>query len=65
MGKTALSDKKNNKSTYVNIVGVDNSIKRYNLLIEDAIIALDKISFDSESYNYLKDLAEYVIKREN
>jgi hypothetical protein len=35
------------------------------LLIEDAIIALDKISFDSESYNYLKDLAEYVIKREN
>ena len=65
LGKTALSDKKNNKSTYVNIVGVDNSIKRYNLLIEDAIIALDKISFDSESYNYLKDLAEYVIKREN
>ena len=65
LGKSALSDKKNNKSTYVNIVGVDNSIKRYNLLIEDAIIALDKISFDSESYNYLKDLAEYVIKREN
>ena len=65
LGKTALSDKKNNKSTYVNIVGVDNSIKRYNLLIEDSIIALDKISFDSESYNYLKDLAEYVIKREN
>ena len=65
LGKTALSDKKNNKSTYVNIVGVENSIKRYNLLIEDAIIALDKISFDSESYNYLKDLAEYVIKREN
>ena len=65
LGKTALSDKKNNKSTYVNIVGVDNSIKRYNLLIEDAIIALDKISFDSESYNYLKDLAEYIIKREN
>ena len=65
LGKTALSDKKNNKSTYVNIVGVDNSIKRYNLLIEDAIIALNKISFDSESYNYLKDLAEYVIKREN
>ena len=65
LGKTALSDKKNNKSTYANIVGVDNSIKRYNLLIEDAIIALDKISFDSESYNYLKDLAEYVIKREN
>ena len=65
LGKTALSDKKNNKSTYVNIVGVDNSIKRYNLLIEDAIIALDKISFDSESYNYLKDLAKYIIKREN
>jgi geranylgeranyl pyrophosphate synthase len=65
LGKTALSDKKNNKSTYANIVGVDSSIKRYNLLIEDAIIALDKISFDSESYNYLKDLAEYVIKREN
>ena len=65
LGKTALSDKKNNKSTYVNIVGVDNSIKRYNLLIEDSIIALDKISFDSESYNYLKDLAEYIIKREN
>ena len=65
LGKTALSDKKNNKSTYVNIVGVDNSIKRYNLLIEDAIIALDKISFDSESYNYLKDLAEYIINREN
>ena len=65
LGKTALSDKKNNKSTYANIVGVDNSIKRYNLLIEDSIIALDKISFNSESYNYLKDLAEYVIKREN
>ena len=64
LGKTALSDKKNNKSTYVNIVGVDNSIKRYNLLIEDAIIALDKISFNSKSHNYLKDLAEYIIKRE-
>ena len=65
LGKSALSDKKNNKSTYVNIVGVDSSVNRYNSLIKDAIITLDKISFDSESHNYLKDLAEYIIKREN
>ena len=65
LGKSALSDKKNNKSTYISIVGVDNSINRYNSLIKDAIITLDKISFDSESHNYLKDLAEYIIKREN
>ena len=65
LGKSALSDKKNNKSTYVNIVGVDRSVNRYNSLIKDAIITLDKISFDSESHNYLKDLAEYIIKREN
>ena len=64
LGKSSLSDKKNNKSTYVNIVGVDNSINRYNSLVKDAIIALDKISFNSKSHNYLKDLAEYIIKRE-
>ena len=64
LGKSSMSDKKNNKSTYVNIVGVDNSINRYNALVKDAIIALDKISFNSKSHNYLKDLAEYIIKRE-
>ena len=48
----------------VNIVGVNNSINRYNALVKDAIIALDKISFNSKSHNYLKDLAEYIIKRE-
>ena len=48
----------------VNIVGVDNSINRYNALVKDAIIALDKISFNCKSHNYLKDLAEYIIKRE-
>ena len=64
LGKSALSDKKNNKSTYISIVGIDNSINRYNSLIKDAIIALNKISFNSKSHNYLKDLAEYIIKRE-
>jgi geranylgeranyl diphosphate synthase type II len=64
LGKSPLSDKKNNKSTYVNIVGIDNSINRYNSLIKDAIIALDKVSFDNKSYNYLKDLAEFIIQRE-
>ena len=46
-----ISDKKNNKSTYVNIVGVDKSINRYNSLVIDAITALDKISFSSKSHN--------------
>ena len=64
LGKSSMSDKKNNKSTYVNIVGVDSSINRYNALVKDAIIALDKISFNSKSHNYLKDLAEYIINRE-
>jgi geranylgeranyl pyrophosphate synthase len=62
LGKNTNSDEKNNKATYVNVVGLSNSLKESEVLTEAAIseIAGDNIS----GTNMLIELAKYITHRE-
>jgi len=64
LGKNKLSDVKNDKSTYVKIVGIENAIKRYEALTEEALVLLKNVSHDNgEQNDKLKNLAKYIINR--
>ena len=66
LGKNKLSDVKNDKSTYVKIVGIENAIKRYEALTEEALVLLKNVSHDNgEQNDKLKNLAKYIINRES
>lgn len=66
MGKSNLSDQKNEKSTYVGIVGLEESISRYKKLTKDAISSLKKISFSNRANSKeLEKLATFIIDRDN
>ena len=63
LGKNIDSDKKNNKSTYVKIIGAESANKRANELKEHAISQLQNVRSDKVSL--LIDLAKYITTRKN
>ena len=62
IGKPVKSDLKNNKSTYPSILGIKKSQKKAELLIEEALLILKKLPFNTEK---LEILCELVVNRKN
>ena len=62
LGKNINSDKKNSKATYVNILGLDESIRKSKDLCESAINELKNIK--SGEIDLLIELAKYICYRE-
>lgn len=62
LGKPIGSDKESGKSTYVTLLGLDESKKYAEKLTEEAVNALDIFGEESE---FLKELAFSLIKRQN
>ena len=62
LGKPVLSDDKNNKTTYVGIVGIENAKKDIEEYSKKAIEILN--SFDADTSDLVK-LVEYLITRSN
>ncbi len=62
LGKPIGSDAQSNKSTYVSILGIDESKKYAEELTNKAIESLDVFGVDGE---FLRELAESLIKRKN
>ena len=63
LGKNSNSDIKNNKDTYVNILGVESSRARAKSLVESAIADLN--NNNSSNIDKLVDIAYYLINRRN
>ena len=61
LGKNNNSDIKNNKATYVEIVGLDNALKRASDLTDSALSILEESDLDNKGN--LVSLARYIIKR--
>ena len=62
LGKNNNSDLKNNKSTYPSILGIKKSQKKAELLIEEALLILKELPFNTEK---LEILCELVVNRKN
>ena len=62
IGKPVKSDLKNNKSTYPSILGIKKSQKKAELLIEEALLILKELPFNTEK---LEILCELVVNRKN
>ena len=62
IGKPVKSDLKNNKSTYPSILGIEKSQKKAEFLIEEALLILDQLPFNTEKLNAL---CELVVNRKN
>lgn len=62
IGKPVKSDLKNNKSTYPSILGIEKSQKKAELLIEEALLILKELPFNTEK---LEILCELVVNRKN
>lgn len=60
LGKPVLSDEKNNKTTYVSLYGMENSIKKVSELSYEAVAMIKEINPNSE---FLIKLVEYLITR--
>ena len=63
LGKNNNSDIKNNKATYVEIVGLDNALKRASDLTDSALSILEESDLGNKGN--LVSLAKYIIKRSN
>ena len=63
LGKNNNSDIKNNKATYVEIVGLNNALKRASDLTDSALSILEESDLDNKGN--LVSLARYIIKRSN
>lgn len=61
LGKPVLSDEKNNKSTYVTLMGVEESRKQVELYSGEAISLLENLSYNNE---FLRKLIVRLINRE-
>ena len=61
-GKPVLSDQKNNKTTYVTLFGVEGAKKK---LREETDKAIESIEFLEEKGAFLRELAIYLLEREN
>jgi geranylgeranyl diphosphate synthase type II len=61
LGKKVGSDIENNKSTYPSLYGMEESIKKVNLLFDESINLLKKYEDKAE---FFIELAKYLVKRE-
>lgn len=61
-GKPILSDEKNEKTTYVTLYGIDGAKE---LLREETAKAVSSLGFLGNDAGFLKELAEYLLNREN
>lgn len=61
LGKPVLSDEKNNKSTYVTLMGVEESKVKVEMYSKEAINLLDSMNYNNE---FLKELIVKLINRE-
>ncbi len=61
-GKPILSDEKNNKTTYVTLYGMEGAKKK---LSDETQKAIDSIEFLGEKGAFLRELALYLLQREN
>jgi len=62
IGKNIDSDSKNNKSTYINVLGIDAAIKRSKELCESAILDISVLKI--KEADMLRELAKYITYRE-
>ena len=62
LGKNIDSDSKNNKSTYINVLGIDAAIKRSKELCESAILDISVLKI--KEADMLRELAKYITYRE-
>ena len=67
LGKDALSDQKNNKSTYVSLMGLSKAQHYAETLVNDALKQLDILFSKQKSFKsqYLKVFAKYILSRQN
>ncbi|MGL5755061.1 MAG: polyprenyl synthetase family protein [Paraclostridium sp.] len=61
LGKNVGSDIENDKSTYPSLIGLDESKKIANNLIEEAKLSIGKVN---ENREFLNGLADYIVARE-
>ena len=64
LGKRAKSDQKNNKQTYVKIVGIDESAKIANNLLDESINLIDELGV-RDKIEPLKSLAKFMVNRKS
>ena len=64
LGKRAKSDQKNNKQTYVKIVGIDESAKIANKLLDESINLIDELRVH-DKIEPLKSLAKFMVNRKS
>ena len=64
LGKRAKSDQKNNKQTYVKIVGIDESAKIANKLLDESINLIDELRV-RDKIEPLKSLAKFMVNRKS
>ena len=64
LGKRAKSDQKNNKQTYVKIVGIDESAKIANKLLDESINLIDELRV-SDKIEPMKSLAKFMVNRKS
>ena len=63
LGKNKNSDIKNNKTTYIDIVGLDNAKEKAKNLTENALNSINDYQIDNK--DILIDLAKYLVERRN
>ena len=64
LGKRAKSDQKNNKQTYVKIIGIDESAKIANKLLDESINLIDELGVH-DKIEPLKFLAKFMVNRKS
>ena len=62
IGKTVGADEQHNKSTYPKLLGLEGAQQKAQKLYQVAIDALNELNFDTTA---LKELADFIIHREN
>ena len=62
LGKNSDSDTKNNKSTYIKVIGIEEAKKKSNKLSASAIKSLEELGL--KETNILIELAKYISYRE-
>ena len=62
LGKPQGSDESANKTTYPSLMGLEQTKNKAKALVDNAIIALEKLPYDTEE---LAQLAQYIIERDH
>jgi geranylgeranyl diphosphate synthase type II len=66
LGKNTGSDKDSNKSTFVTLLGEESALRYAEQLTGEAIAGLESVDpYKTDKTKTLKDLAEFLLEREN